>query len=301
MRWLWLFLALAGEAALACNDVGIDNFNMGTYSFNTDPSPALTLRVSRQGTQGCDFFIVISYGASSSFSRNLYQGAWTVPMNFFRDAGHTQIIKNFTDATSATDVIFGSFPNGRNPTSQILTYYPALGTLAYNRFGPYSDTFQFRLYQGNIGSATQRNARNKTFTYNMAKKIDVSLVSSGAPFDVNDASETINFGNLLTGATKSFDLIVKYNAGYRVTLSSANQGKLKHVSLPDMVNYALTMNSSPVNLVGSNSTPVQVATGTGVSPPNGLILSSTFTIGTVGTVRAGSYTDVITVSVATTE
>src|SRR5690606_20724438 len=114
-------------------------------------------------------------------------------------------------------------------------------------------------------------------------------------------SENMNFGTLTAGAAQSADLVIKYNAGYSVRMSSANEGRLKHASLSDTVPYTLQLGGLPVNLLGSNSSPVLVTSGTGVSPPNGHSFGLQATIGAIGSARAGSYSDVVTVTVATTE
>jgi spore coat protein U-like protein len=288
-----------------CNNLRV---NAGSSSVDLTPNtaPALNLTVQRAGNHGCDFFVTVDYGGAPTYSsrRLSLGGGYEMPVNIYRDAAHTQILKKLPDATQVSEVITGSFPDGtNNPSSQTLTYYPSLGALGYNRFGSYSDTYTFRIYNGTPGSGNPGVEDTDTLSlkYTMSRKIDLSLLATGEPFNAADTTENLNFGNLAAGAVRTFDIGLKYNAGYRVKVSSANQGKLQHTSQNDTVPYTLRVNSSAVNLTGSNTNPVQVATGSGVSPANGLILTSSVTIGALGSARAGNYSDTVTVTVSTTE
>ena len=301
---LLALVAQATNAQAACKDLAISSYSQSPVNFNTSTAPSVTVTVTRGSKKGCDFFLTFDYGDATSFSgRRLDQGSYTIPMDVYKDAARTKVIKKIPDVTSANDVITGTFPDDTtNPSSLTVTFYPQLGSLSYNRFGTYSETLVGRLYDGSpTGSSSLEDSRSLTFQYTMAKAIDLSLVSTGGAFNVNDTSETLAFGVLAAGQTKTFDIVLKYNAGYRVRVSSVNQGKLKHSSYADLVPYTLTVNSGTVNLSGSNTSPVQVATGTGVSGTNGLSLASSVVIGTVGNVRAGNYSDTVTVTVTTTE
>ena len=209
-------------------------------------------------------------------------------------------LKDLPDATTTNDVFSGSLSSSTKTAA--FTYFPQLGSVTYNRFGTYSDTFTIKLYDGTLaGSHTLRNSKTVTFTYTMARKIDLSLVATGSAFSAGSTTQSMSFGNLIAGTSKSFDLILEYNAGYNVSLSSVNQGMLKHSTLADTVPYTFQVNGTGVSLVGSNTTPVSAVSGTGVSAVNGLVLPVSVTIGSLGSARAGSYTDVVTLTVATTE
>lgn len=303
MRIFFLMLLVSSPAWGACKNLRVAVAN-ATVDLTPNTAPSINLTVSRSGGNSCNYFVTIDYGAASSFGgRKLVQsGGYEIPVNIYRDSAHTQILKKVPDAGTASDVISGSFPQGSNPGSVTHTYYPMLGTLAYNRFGTYSDTFTVAVYEytGSY-SGTPTDTDTVKLQYTMAKKIDLSLMASGAPFNAADTVENMNFGVLSAGAVRGFDIGVKYNAGYRVRVSSLNEGRLKHASLSDTVPYTLAVNSAAVSLAGSNTTPVQVATGSGVSAANGTILTSSVTIGALGTARAGNYSDTVTITVSTTE
>lgn len=302
---IFLTLLFSTIASAACSNLKLNLAN-GTVDLTSNTAPALNFTVQRSGLFGCNYFVTVDYGGAASFNdRRLTQsGGYEIPVDIYRDVAHTQLLKKLPEATVSTEVIAGSFPNLTfSPSSVTHTYYPQLATVDYHRFGEYSDTFTVRLYEGTLGSGSPSLEDSETvkLKYTMAKKIDLSLVATGAPFNVADTAETMNFGTLTAGAVRTFDIGVKFNAGYRVRVSSLNQGNLKHASQNDTVPYTLRVNSSVVNLAGSNSSPVQVSTGSGVSPTNGLALSSSVTIGALGNARAGNYSDTVTVTVVTTE
>jgi len=288
------------DAGAACGSLTLSNLANPTYSFNTSTTPSLNLTATKSHGS-CSYFYTISYGSSTSYTnRKISQGSYTIPVNFYSDAAHSKVVRDLPDVTGNNDVISGNLSGGSS--SDTLTYYPVMGASAtYNRFGLYSDTYTISLYEGTTSSSTFRNSKTVTFNYTMPKVIDLSLVASGGAFNIVDTSETLSFGTLVTGAARSFDIVLKYNAGYTVKLSSANQGHLKHATLADLVPYSISVNSVTANLVGSNITPVSVVSGTGVSASAGLSLPSTVTIGSLGTARAGNYSDVITVTVVSSE
>jgi spore coat protein U-like protein len=301
-RLLLLALATApGTAFASCNTFTIDPLPNTSYSFNTGASPSLAFSIKRKGGNGCSYFVTADYGSASSFpARALRHGGNALPMNLYLNATHTSVWKDLPDATSSSEAFTGSMSGGTKTAA--FTYYPQLGAVAYERYGGYSETFTLKLYDGTpSGTHSLRDSKTVTFHYTMARKIDLSLVPTGAAFNAGSTAQSLAFGTLAAGVSRACDLVLRYNAGYRVRVSSANQGKLKHASLADTVPYTFRLNGAAVSLAGSDLNPVTAATGTGVSPPAGLALPVSVTIGSLGSARAGSYSDVITVTVATTE
>lgn len=299
--FLLLFPALS-SATNTCNNLRISSYSQTTV--NIASAPAVTAIIRRTGGNGCDFFFTFDYGSGGSYNnRRLVQNSYSVPMNIYKDSAHTQILKQLPDATTTADVITGTFPNGNpSPSTITITFYPQLGSTSYNRFGSYTDSFRGKVYNGTpAANFGEEDHADINMTYTMAKKIDLSIVPTGGVFNLADVTENISFGSLVAGAVRTFDILVKYNAGYLVKISSANQGRLKHASYTDTVPYTLAVNSSAVSLSGSNTSPVTVTSGTGVSPANGLLLSSSVTINSVGNARAGNYSDQLTVTVQTNE
>jgi hypothetical protein len=143
-----------------------------------------------------------------------------------RDAACNSILKHTPEASSNNDVLVGSFPRGGSDEIDFL-FYPRMSAADYLPFGRYEDNFTLRLYEGSVtGSRSLEDSDSFRLRQELSKRIDLSVVNSGQPFDPHAKSKWIDFGNLTTGEQFGFDLVIKYNAGYRVRISSQNNGTL---------------------------------------------------------------------------
>lgn len=304
MRCLFFLLGLmTASNALACNKLSIQELN--DIEFLNSPNQTEVFRVRRAGNSPCSFFLTIDNGSASSFSGRKLQHTSSssfLPVQACKDAACNSILKHYPEATSAVDVITGSFPSG-GPNTIDITFYPRLEPGNYQRFGRYEENFNMRIYQGSItGIRELEDTESFRMGYDMNRSIDLSIVNTGSPFDIAATNRTVNFGALIPGKQSGFDLVVKYNAGYRVLLSSQNNGRMKHLTLANTIPYSLSLGGNTVSLGSSSAVPIMVTQGSGVSPTGGTRLAGVFTIGTVGaTAQPGNYQDIITVSVATTE
>jgi spore coat protein U-like protein len=298
-----LFLAQLTHAS--CNDLKIEQLDDVNLTGNLAPSE--TFRIKRGNNGGCNFFVTVSNGGAAGFaSRRLLHAdnSSSLPVQLCRDASCANILKHFPQVSSSADVFTGTFISGNgNPDTVNFVIYPRLTAPEYEKFGTYDDDFTVRVYEGSpTGSYSQEDGESFRVRYDMSKKIDLSLVEAGSAFEASSTSKTLDFGPLATGQQLAFDLVTKYNAGYRVRFSSQNNGSLRHTNSSATLGYSLSLNGNAVSLAGSSSSPVQVASGSGVSPVGGMRLAGRVTIGTVApTAQSGQYKDTITVTVATTE
>lgn len=298
-----ILLALPEPAFADCNNLRIESISPATMDLSANASPSLTVVVRRAGPQGCSFYLACSNNGSSDAGsytdRSLAQGAYTLPVRLCLDAACAVQCKTRNEASSS-EVAAGSFPDGTNsPSTQTLTIFPRAGALEYPRFGLFSGAFDVRLYNGAFNSATLERSETFTLTYNMQKAIDLSIVDTGAPFSASSTSKTLDFGTLATGVQRTADLILKFNAGYRILLSTAHAGKLLRVGGTQTIDYSVTIDGAAVALP---STPTQVASGSGVSPEGGKRMPVVVTVGTVGPSHApGNYQDSVMITVQATE
>lgn len=300
MLWILLFSTIVSYAN--CNNLRIRDLD--DIQFGSNPAPSEAFAVRRAGNGGCNFFLTLDNGQGSSYTdRNLRNGSNLLPVQIFSDSSLQNIIKNLPEVSSPSDVLVGSFPDGTTSPREIgLFLYPRLTNVDYQRFGDYEDEFVLKLYQGTYnGTYTLEDTDSIRLRYRVEKKIDLSIVNTGAPFDLSSTTKTLNFGTLTAGEQLGFDLVIKFNAGYRVRISSENNGNLKRAGFSNLISYSLQMNGNPVSLVGSASNPVLVAQGNGVSGGAGLRFGGLVTIGAVAGAVPGNYLDTITVTVSTTE
>lgn len=292
----------AAWAKKGCNNLQMQLFP-AAYDLAGNTAPTFTVRVSRNNpNNGCDFFISFDYGTASAASARHLEGSsggGTIPVQLYKNAGRTQILKRRQDATSASDIITGTFPDNSGPTFIDINYYATLDTAQYSRFGFYSQTFTATLHDGILSDYDQRASQGLTLTTNQQKKIDLSLVETGGAFNSADTTQTMDFGNISTGDVRNCDLVINYNAGYQLTITSANSGRIKHAALADTIAYTFELNSSVISLASGSSTRPPM---NGVSPAGGLRLPIKVTVtGSLAGKSSGLYKDTVTLSVVSTE
>lgn len=302
---LLLLMVFDSPAALACT---ISNLILSSSSLNltVNSSPDFEVRVVAGSIDtGCDFFITVDNGTSggiaSSSQRALIQNSDRMPLQIYSDLGRSAVIKDFPEVNSNSDVLLGHFAPGESPI-KVMYIRPVILPLGYYaRYGQYENTFTIKTYLGTPGSATYQWQRSVTMFYNQARHIDLSLVESGGIFNVNDATQNIHFGNMQSGDSRSFDVLVNYNAGYDLKFSSLNNGLMKHTSLAASIPYQLSVNGSVINLSNSATFPVSVSTGVWAAPAGGVRLPVQIQVGTLGQVPPGNYQDQIVMTVSSTD
>lgn len=298
-----LLLCLSSEAlaAAACNGMQLELFP-NAIDLAGNSSPTIVTRVKRQNkNKACTFFITADYGTASTFSnRHLDRsgGSATIPVQLFTNLSGTNVMKNLMDASSSSDVISGTFPQNSGPDWIDTPFYVKLDTGGYQQSGFYSQNFTIRVFVGDFNDYQQVASHTLSLTYNMQKSIDLSLVETGAAFNVYSTSRLMDFDYLTQGKVRACDLIINYNAGYRLTIGSLRLGRLKHVSQSDVINYTMTLNGSVVNL---SSGIVTLPPVSGAAPSGGLRLPIQVTIGSLAGKATGTYQDIVLFSVVSSE
>lgn len=158
--------------------------------------------------------------------------------------------------------------------------------------GHYSDTVTLRLYEA--GTATLLDDAALTFTATVGSVVQANLAGADVTSPYN---YSMDFGTLETGERKSVDVDVTANTDYRVTIESEKggvlQGPQKHGSTQYWtVPYTANFAGATVDLT---SGPAQ----RDFAAPAGGSASHTFevTIGEVSGRRAGTYSDLVTITV----
>lgn len=290
-------ILLTETAGAACPGMSLSNVN-SYVSLNTNNFVPLEVRVDK-GSGSCgNFFVVIDNGGASSYStRSIQSNMQNYPIQFYKDAARNQIFKSEFEAT-ASEVLLGTFAGGTTSFSSI--YYAYIDTTS-NQFigaGNYNKNFLLKLYEGDFNDRILRDTKVVQFAFTQYKSIDVSLVSTGSPFSVTDTAQNIDFGKLSEGATSGFDIVLLYNAGYSVSVSSNNNGKMRHTKGKKFVPYSLSIDGTPVALTNSATI---VKSASGISAPNGTRLPITIKIGSLIDTTPGTYTDTVMVDVTSIE
>lgn len=303
---LTLMLLVSGKlfAQAACVNMQLQ-VNQTAFDLVSSQTVNPTLVVkANTNPGGCDFFITFDYGQGSSFSSRALRSAgnnW--PFQISKNSSGSQIIKRVGDISSVNDVISGTLAAGSNDRQVSVNYWAILDmSNPWLPRGDYEDNFTVTLYRGTpFGSNVWISSNSVRFRYRSGSRVDISLVPTGGTFNVSDTTETLNFGVLTTGATRSADAVIKYNGGYVLKASSQNNGRLKHATENEFIDYSASFNGSVFNLSGSSGNPVEIIRELGQGPANGKRIPIGVTIGNVAGKRGGQYADTITLTVTSVE
>lgn len=271
-------------------------------------SMAVQITIDKAGADACDFGIGISAGGGTYSTRRGVSGSSILRYQIYSDNGLSKIVKDVPDITAADDMITGGFQAGTGLSQQILYYIEIPVSLATTptlvSAGTFVDTYVVNLYEGSdpMAFVTPVDSANITFTVNVDKMINLSLVDSGGSFNVAATSRNVNFGTLQEGLAAYFDLRVRTNAGFSITFSSTNDGRMKHPTKNSYVPYSFYANAALLNLTGSSSTPVTGLSGSGQTSLSGLAYPIRIVVGSLsGGVVSGTHQDDITITATTTE
>jgi len=265
---------------------------------------AISISVSKTNPAACSFGLGFSKGQSGSYTRYTTQSGKQLNYQLYQDNSSSKILRDVPDITTTNDVIMGNLPAGSNPQTFFYYFdipYAAATSPSLASAGIYTDGFQINAYEGTTPTAFASPPAASTqvnVSITVDKMIALSLVDTGGVFQDSATTKSINFGYLSTGQTSRFDIRVRTNAGYSLTLQSGNNGKLKHSSSNSTVPYSIYVNNAPADLSGV----APVITGSGSTSLSGLGLPTKIVIGTVGAqALSGNYSDTVTITATATE
>ncbi len=292
-----VFLLACRPVSALCSSLSLSNVSP-YVSLNMNNFASLNFQVNKEGGTCNSFFVVIDNGGAASFSnRNLQSSLHTYPIQFYKDPGRNQILKSEFEA-APSDVILGTFAGSATTFNANYFAYLGVDDNQYAGSGNYSKNFTLKLYEGDFTNRILRDSKVVQFTYTQYKTIDLSLVSTGSSFNLTDTSQSLDFGKLIEGASRSFDIVMLYNAGYTISMSSTNSGKLKNQSVKKYIPYILTLDGVPVAL---SDVSTNVKSGGGISQSNGTRIAVGVKIGSLMGSVPGTYTDTVTINVASAE
>ncbi len=291
-------LAFSTEACgLRLNNIAPVTFGgstgIGYESFDTTLYPqSAPLTISNQRKNACNYFITFSEGSSGTYNRTLLNGANVLNYQLYDQASQANILKDLPAAT-ASEVLSGNF-TGRG--AQQLSFFLVIPAEQVVRPGTYTDTITMTAYEGDPTSSIQHRTRTLTISATVLEQIDLSLVNPGGSFNPALTARLIDFGILQTGKFSDFDLRVRSNIGYSISLSSQNIGNMAHIDPTDssLIPFSFTANSVNVDLSGPAATVINTPLPTS---PLGTPYPMRVTVGTIGNASAGDYQDNITITI----
>ncbi len=288
--------------------MSVPNLTYTVSDSNSQVSEDISISLSNENYTSCSkFFITFDNGLyASGYNRKAKKSNSNayVFYNIYKQMNSSSILKGPNDAVSINEVLDGNIE--RNQT-KIISYYfsylqpDSLPPVA----GTYIDTIRLNTFRS-IFPNYENNEKNKNFTLSIIvpKFSSLSLVDSGGTYDPNQNMKILDFGELVTNQELGFDIRMVSNAGFRLKISSSNNGTMNIPGSTDLnsrVAYNFYVNNQAVNLTNSQSLPVTIASGNGVTPAGGSLVSLKTIIQSVEGKNFGIYQDYLTLTIMTTE
>jgi spore coat protein U-like protein len=311
MKWTMIFFLffITTESVLADCGYNLDTptltYNVSDYNPTVQSTVSITL--NNNNSSCTNFFLAFTKGWAGSYNRratNLSNGSF-IYYNIYKNSNLTGILKEPSDISSPDETFFGTLK--KNQTN-FYTYYLSLAPFGSSppAAGDYFDDIQVQAYSGTYTNINGFDGYRDMFIYIVVSKFtSISLVDSGGSYDPAQTSKTLDFGELTTGEELSFDVRVVSNAGYRLKISSSNNGLLKFTGgsgSPSEISYSFYSNGSQIGLSNSSSSPVTIASGSGVTSAQGVKVPIRVVIGTVDSNKLpGTYQDYIILTTITTD
>ena len=265
---------------------------------------SVSVTVSKANPAACTFGLGITKGAAADYNRYASDGALQLRYQVYNNIAGTNIIKDAPDTVTVNDVVMVTLPAGSGP--QIVQYYfdipYALATAPFvAHAGTYTDSITINAYEGadpSLYAAPPATSAVVGISVLIEKLIKLSLIDLGGVFVDGATTKSVNFGKLTSGEISRFNMAMQTNAGFSISLSSANGGNLKHVTSASLIPYTLTVNNVAADMTGV----IPAANGGGQTSLNGLIYPVKITVGAIpGNAVAGNYADVVTITAVVTE
>jgi len=299
------FLVLAAFAALALialRDASALTFKRipqgVTMAYSADSRAAyiLTLRAQSDGYIG-DFCVVFTALSLTPVpAAPATSPAWEA---WKPSVGPTFRLATDGNPSSANQVLSGNFPVGSKTSAKVdLDFIVYLNTAPMPPPGTYVLSLRADLYPTVYQpSGTPDDSATFSISLTVPQVLDVAVLQPMEAFSASTTSQTLSFGILSAGASRSVDLMARTNAAWSLSLASANGWALANTADGSKIDYAITLSGSAIATVpGSPLLLVSTAQPTYTALQR---LPLTFTIGALGLLPTeGTYVDTITVTLS---
>ena len=265
--------------------------NVTFVQTDQDQSVALDVDLFKFGSSCKKFKLGITTGDANNYNRRVYSGTDSIRYNFHPSDNTSTILKDVGVGNKKSNVKV-DFKNGFYKRITVYAKLPNAYASGNPDPGQYSDivTVNVEPDGNNTGGAT----KNISVFLNIFSDLSISLVDKGQPFEEGRTNYALMYGTMVQGQTKGLSLIIKANSGYRVSVSSENDGALTHINSPSYkVNYSFIVNGQGRSLVGSKNNPTEIFYSPVASGNNGDVVDIDVSIGNVDNKLAGPYQDYI--------
>lgn len=296
---LFSFNVMANEWGLCGHRIEVDPLVVYWDGSRVERQENVVLKSGATTNGQCHkYFIGFGKGGENVYARAArHTDGPKISYNLYHYSGGQDLLKDLPEATS-NNVIEDMFLSNRPYQIRSENFWvliPEVSSLP--RAGVYFDTVRVNLYAHKLESDRLQNYVDFPIQIVVGQNIGLSLLDVGRPFDENDTTHTMNFGQLTSGESGRMDIRVRANIGHRLYLSSQNNGALKHSSQNSNVTYELSVSGRKIPLSSSSTSPALAGESQLPTSEAGDLYPVEVKIGDVSLRPAGDYRDVITVSV----
>jgi hypothetical protein len=242
----------------------------------------------------CPFFVTFGSVSGMESQRRASRGGDQIDYQIYDSVARRTALRELPAAT-ASEVLRGAFRPGEEIKD--LSYVIVVPPGQLTRAGLYNDPIKITVYQGEPEDFIEQDSKTVLFSIRVDPVTELSLGESGATFDPKAKSHRLDFGTLTKGKAGGFDLRIRSNAGYHVTLESEHGGVMKHVDprVAGTIPYVLRVDGAPTGL--GRDQQVSLSRRNRLTDSSGDRHELSVIIGAVGGAAAGTYQDNLTVSV----
>ncbi len=296
---LYLFLSFPLFADQECKfDLTLQNATTTVEEVEQMVQQELIIKRPNNSSNCSNYRVFFSKGLANSYQRKAFSvgqfGTKSINYNLYKNINQVGILKELVDALNSNEYL-----DGRASDTTSAPFYisvPGFDIQSTPVAGVYNDNVQVALYShsGN-GNLSFEEVRTFTVSLIVSKKVNLSLVDEGQPFDASSTTKVLDFGLIEKGQIKGADLRVVSNTPYQVRVSSQNGGALKLGT--SAINYQMRVNSSNVSIGSSSGSGVVIGQGNYPTNSAGDVYNLKFEVLTDTTnLIGGLYQDVITVT-----
>ena len=234
----------------------------------------------------CRFFVTFSAGSGGG--RRALRGPGDLGYQIHRSPRRADILLALPVARDR-NLLSGAFAQGQAKRGLDYQIFVPPGQPVSP--GGYQDVVKVAVYEGDLTRYRLADTRTVKIRTQVASVVDVSLIDGGGRRDLAGARSVLDFGRLTTGETKRFQIEVKTNSGYDITLESENRGVLRLADPAEFssVPYTLSLDGLALDLGSAVSLPFSTA-----KPSHRFAV----TTGQIGNALRGRYQDSLLLTVA---
>lgn len=272
-----------------------------SYNAQSDNPVAVAILVRIRQPLDYDYVYALSFEPGST-SRRLVgpDPAFTLPYNLLDTSVQPpRILKAWMDGIYPGDFPTAWFPAGARNTNNEHPFSVIFPAGAIVPAGTYTGSFSVNLHGGPQGvPPVLASTRSFPLSVVVPEFTELGLVQPGFPFHSSTRSQTLDFGQLQEGDSRSLDLIVRSNVRYSVSVSSTNGSVLRNTNPAETspIPYRLSANGTAFSMPAGLAIPIvsQAPWTAGGEARYRL----DFGIGAFGMVSAGEYSDTLIFTVA---